>query len=205
MLTMSIVGLYRYDNTIFDGLILPEGMTKDILVPNLLIELAELEIRFPRPDTIKEAITAWGSRRLPIWQKLYNTTQLNYNPIYNKDAWYSDVENRDLLMNRNRRNTNTGEASTSATTTEKVTSFNANTFQNSGQTETTGETSSEYTNQEYITDNDTGYIHRDRREYGNIGVTTTQQMIQAERDVVQFDMYEYIIADFKERFCIMIY
>jgi hypothetical protein len=205
MLTMSIVGLYRYDNTIFDGLILPEGMTKDILVPNLLIELAELEIRFPRPDTIKEAITAWGSRRLPIWQKLYNTTQITYDPIYNKDAYYTDTETRNLAHGHTKTNTGESEANTSGTSTDKVTSFNANTFQNSAQTETSGSSSGEYSDQESLSGTDTGTITHMRREYGNIGVTTTQQMLEAERDVVQFDMYEYIIADFKERFCIMIY
>ncbi len=42
-------------------------------------------------------------------------------------------------------------------------------------------------------------------EQGNIGVTTTQQMIQAERDLVRFNIYDLIIEDFKQRFCVLIY
>lgn len=42
-------------------------------------------------------------------------------------------------------------------------------------------------------------------EQGNIGVTTTQQMIQAERDLVRFNIYDLIIDDFKQRFCVLIY
>lgn len=42
-------------------------------------------------------------------------------------------------------------------------------------------------------------------EHGNIGVTTTQQMIQAERELVRFNIYDVIIESFKQRFCILIY
>lgn len=44
-----------------------------------------------------------------------------------------------------------------------------------------------------------------RREQGNIGVTTTQQMIKEQREIVQFNMYHYITEQFKERFCVMVY
>lgn len=41
--------------------------------------------------------------------------------------------------------------------------------------------------------------------YGNIGVTTTQQMIEAQRKVVEYNIIDTIIADFKRQFCLMIY
>ena len=43
------------------------------------------------------------------------------------------------------------------------------------------------------------------QEYGNIGVTMTQQLIQAERDLVRFNIHDLIIDDFKQRFCVLIY
>lgn len=43
-----------------------------------------------------------------------------------------------------------------------------------------------------------------RTETGNIGVTMTQQMIDAQRNVIM-NMYQYIIGQFKERFCILIW
>lgn len=42
-------------------------------------------------------------------------------------------------------------------------------------------------------------------EQGNIGVTTTQQMIEAERELVRFNIYDVIIESFKQRFCLLIY
>lgn len=52
---------------------------------------------------------------------------------------------------------------------------------------------------------DTGTITHERVEKGNIGVTTTQQMIKEQREVVTFATERYIIDSFIERFCLLIY
>lgn len=43
------------------------------------------------------------------------------------------------------------------------------------------------------------------RAYGNIGVTTTQQMLQSERELVQFNIYDYIADSFAREFCLDLY
>lgn len=48
-------------------------------------------------------------------------------------------------------------------------------------------------------------ITRTVRAYGNIGVTTTQQMIQSERDIAKFCLSDIIISDFIRRFCILVW
>lgn len=48
-------------------------------------------------------------------------------------------------------------------------------------------------------------VKRTARMWGNIGVTTTQQMIEEERRVSEFNISDYIIDSFKRRFCLMIY
>lgn len=42
-------------------------------------------------------------------------------------------------------------------------------------------------------------------ETGNIGVTMSQQLIEAERNLVKFNIYDYIINSFKARFCVLVY
>lgn len=44
-----------------------------------------------------------------------------------------------------------------------------------------------------------GHIH------GNIGVTTTQKMIEEQRELVKFNVIDYIIEDFKKKFCLKIW
>lgn len=54
---------------------------------------------------------------------------------------------------------------------------------------------------------DTGSITTDNTttEQGNIGVTTTMSMIQEERELLRFNLYEYILADFKQNFLVLLY
>lgn len=61
------------------------------------------------------------------------------------------------------------------------------------------------TNQRTIQRTGTDRSTDERTEYGNIGVTMTQEMIQKERNLIQFDIYEYILNDFKSNFCLLIY
>ena len=81
--TLSIRGLYEWDNTIFDNLVLPDDVSKDILISNLLAELAELEILYPDPDYMKGLIGAWSQKQLPIWDKWNDILAIDYNPIDN--------------------------------------------------------------------------------------------------------------------------
>lgn len=40
---------------------------------------------------------------------------------------------------------------------------------------------------------------------GNIGVTTTQQMINQELELRRTDIYKYIVTEFKAEFCVLVY
>lgn len=55
------------------------------------------------------------------------------------------------------------------------------------------------------TENETNNNVLERVEFGNIGVTMTQQLIQAERELVKFNLYDLIIDSFKARFCLLVY
>lgn len=45
----------------------------------------------------------------------------------------------------------------------------------------------------------------ERTETGNIGVTMTTQLIEAQRALVKLNFYDIIIDSFKERFCLLVY
>lgn len=173
---LSILTLYNYDDTIFDGLTAPDGFTedeRDALIANILVECAELEVLIPDPDAMKQAITYWSVKQAPVWQHLYDTTQYEYNPIWNKDGKYRELETRDLA----------------GQTVNDVKGYNSGDWSDSDKQDST----------------DTGTILRERTEQGNIGVTTTQQMIKEEREIAVFNVMDVIIDDFKKRFCLLIY
>lgn len=180
-MNLSIRGLYEYDSSIFNALSLPAGIDRQTLIGSILMECAELEIWLPDPDMFKEALGYWSRGRLSIWKNLYATTQFDYNPIWNKDGVIRETETRDL------------KSTADTTSTGKVSAFNSSSYQNQEQNIVNADGT------------DTGTITRERTEQGNIGITTTQQMIKEEREVNQFDIYGYIVRDFKERFCICVY
>lgn len=223
--TISILGLYNFDNTLFDNMVLPKGVDRDTVINNMLLELAELEVIYSNFDVLKMSIGMWSKKELPVWEKLYATTQFEYDPISNydrKEEW-TEKETRDLKNSNNQTRNLTVTSSYNATetnsgadtTTEKVVGFNSETetLKNKNSIEhglqTTGKNSGTGTDNGSVNNSgtDTGTVDNVRtgRAYGNIGVTTTQQMIEAEREVVKFNVTDYIIESFKNRFCILIY
>lgn len=95
--TISLLGLYNYDNTILDGLTLPPNFAEgdiNTLKSNLLMETAELEILYSDPTYLKYAITQWCSKNRPTWKWLKDTQQYDYVPIWNADYKISDRTDR---------------------------------------------------------------------------------------------------------------
>ena len=164
--TMSLLGLYNWDSTIFDGLRVPEGVDKSVLINNLLRECAELEVLYPQPDALKFFIHEWSNNRLYVWEKLARTLNFNYDPISNYDRreeWNNESDAESKTAGYNSADADVPEAKSH------------------------------------------GIGKSIGRSYGNIGVTTTQQMIEQERRVSDFDMDHVIIKEFKKEFCIMVY
>ena len=248
---LDLLGIYKFDNTVLDLLELPEDedgnelIDRDSLKDNLLMDTAEMEILYPDASFLKLAIGAWSKKQVPIWTELYNSTQYEYNPIWNVDG--TVVEERDLAGTDYRTDDHTTERthddsmerthddtlerthddtlttdndvygynSATAAPESKVTADHDGTITDA-HTGTitdahTGTITDAHTGT--ITDTDTGTINHDTTDtgsitttrQGNIGVTSTQSLIKEQRDVVQFNIMDYIINDFKNRFCLLVY
>lgn len=164
-MTLSLLGIYQYDNRIFDGFEVPPGVDKETLINNLLSETAEFEVLYPEPRFLSDMISAWSAKELPVWEKLEETLHYEYDPISNYD--------------RNEESTNTEES------LGKVAGYNASDLVNSSGA--------------------SADVRRRARIWGNVGVTTTQQMIDEQRRIVMFNIMDYIIDSFIRRFCLTIY
>ena len=241
---LSVLGLYNWDSSIFDNFELPEGVKLSTIVENLLIETAELEVMYTDPDTLKMLIGIWSRKQCGVWERLYATTEYEYNPIENYNRYESETGTRQGSITHGGQDTETlgvmhGGQDTIQTQTadggadssksgEFVAGFNPGTPSGSDdgllkkqRNETSvdyGRTSSGNRTDTYgKTENRTGTKNYNRTEatsgtegrevhtHGNIGVMSTQDMINQEREVVKFNIYDYIITDFKNRFCILVY
>lgn len=303
MATMSPLGLYRWDNSIFDLMQIPEELDKPTLIDNLLTETAELEVLYPNPVVFKNLVGVWSTKQIDIWNRLYATTQYEYNPIENYNRYetgseggtgstthsgtdttadtttYGGTDRRTEAIMQGGNDTNTrqfaeggteGEATTaqmalggqdvvtgadtkghwiagfdSATSGQddglvkqtrdqddatNTTAYGKTESDAGSKTTTFGKTESEsdttaYGKTENVTEQRTygqtiqkagNMTHGEQiattnngshelHAHGNIGVTTTQQLIKEQREVELFNIYDIIIEDFKMRFCILVY
>ena len=89
---LSPLGLYQWDQTIFDLMSIPEALNKNDLIDNLLAETAELEVLYPNPVVFKNLVAVWSRKELDVWNRLYATTQYEYNPIENYNRYETGSE-----------------------------------------------------------------------------------------------------------------
>lgn len=95
---LSIITMYNYDPSIFDNMVIPAELDRDLLTDNIMLELGELELLYNDPNMMKFAIGRWSAKELKKWKDLYKTTTLEYNPIenYYRTEDFTDAEARDL-------------------------------------------------------------------------------------------------------------
>ena len=93
---VDLIGMYNYDNTVLDLMMVPQELDRQTLIDNLLMQSAEMELLYNNVGFLKQAIGSWSKKNIDIWNRLYDTTQYEYNPIWNKDGHIIDTETRDL-------------------------------------------------------------------------------------------------------------
>lgn len=84
--TLSVLGLYNFDSSLFDEMAYPSGFTSDekqTVVGNILMECAELEFLFPDFNAAKQAIGLWSRLNVAVWERIFTAANLEYNPIEN--------------------------------------------------------------------------------------------------------------------------
>ena len=139
------------------------------------------------------------------WVKLYNTLSLDYNPISNYEMNETETTKngrKNTISNTGTRKLD-GSGSVNGTTTSKnennVFGFNSDT--SVGDTENNISTSNNTTSTDNqtttsnSTETETGdeTIDRTLTRSGNIGVTTSQQMIQSERDLWLWNYFYNVV------------
>ena len=188
--TLSVLGLYNFDNTIFDDWTLPQSVNLETLKTLIFQECAELCSTLPNPELFKRATAAWTRRKQKGWLRALAAMDAEYNPIHNFDRneEYTDAET----------GSSGTDTSSRGTTTNQVAGFNSSSY---------GPESQQSMNQSGESDTTFGReLEHSAHLYGNIGVTTSQQMVTAEMELSgKLDIYQVIADDFKREFTLLIY
>ena len=211
---ITLWGFYQYDKTLFDGIVLPDGIEKENLVAEIMKNSGELYPYHQSLEYLKRNINYWFARRLFDFGRIYDALRMEYSPI----------ENYDRKENITRDYENSGIDKASTTLGSTTTSTNIGTNDNENKVSAYNE--SDYTNREKdiqshnstvtntgsgtdTTQTEYGLKRKeveDVRVHGNIGVTTSQQMIESEMSLrAKYDIYKIIAKEFEREFLVQIY
>ena len=163
--TLNISGAWATgDNTVA----VDWRLKKDYYNKHLAPQYQSMEI----PD-INIMIEKYLSSKEYELDRLWETTQIDYNPINNYDMTETGSES--------------ASASGSGDSKDLTTTYDSSAFKDNSKNESSSQSSSE--------------AEHTLKRSGNIGVTTTQQMLQSQRELVHFDFIGYVAEMINNEFC----
>ena len=191
---MTLYGMYQYDPTLFDGVTLPEGMDKTLMVNQIIRQSGELFPYYQVPPQVKSAITEWFTRRKDNFAKLWQGFTAEYNPIENYDRQEDSTETPNIT------HTLSNSGQDASTNEADVQGYNGTDYVPNSRTKSSGTSSTNGTDTESGTRTYTSRIH------GNIGVTTSAQMLEGELNLRRgLDIYALISEEFETDNLIQVY
>ena len=234
---LSVLGLYEWDNSIFDLMQFPEGFSNDeknTVIQNILAECAELEFLYPNPTVARNIIGIWSKKEVPYWYRVYSASKLEYNPIENyrrnEDETITDdkTEQHSGTDTGSQGGSDTQTTSSSGSSTEsgtdtisnKISSYDSNLLLDHDSSATvyghavndtgSGSATTQYNRTNSLQHGEKiehdGTTTRNVLAYGNIGVTTSQDMLTQEMEVAKIiNVIPIIIDSFINRFCLLVY
>lgn len=200
-----------YDGqTLFDLLTLPEAISKDDLVDNIILQGGEFEVVYSDPVFMREAVGSWGRKCYNTFLRWITAQNIEYAPLENydrKEDW-TDTGNKGVKTLGRRDNGNERSFDQYKTDSEtQVSAYDSSSYQPSEKlTETpSGKIIDKFGEGTSSQETENNRVVHDGRIHGNVGVTTSQQMLQAEYEVARFNIIDQITDMFILEFCIPIY
>lgn len=202
ILRLTLIGVYNYDTALFAGLPQMSGIDLEMFRDNLLFKYGECGVVHADPAFLKKAVKLWGEKWATSFEKMAAALNENYNALHNFDRHeeWTDRETGSESTSTNSTDSKTG----TDTDTSKVSAMNVSTFQNDTQLETaygsvdTGAYDSEGSTERDMTH--TGHL------FGNIGVTTSQEMLLAELKLrMDNNLYDIMAEVFRREFLLYLW
>ena len=157
---ITLWGFYQYDKTLFDNIVLPDGIEKENLVAEIMKNSGDLYPYHQVPEYLKRNINYWFARRLFDFGRIYEALRMEYSPIENYDR-YEDIED-----NGSTSGTSNSNSESNAYEFPMESPLKKQTAASDGKGTANSSATAQNTRKAHI--------------HGNIGVTTSQQMLESE-------------------------
>lgn len=181
------------DNAKLFDIVLPDKIDRKTCIDTIVYDNHDLDLYCSDYHVFKYQVHNFFKKKFYDYECIVNALTEDYNPIHNYDRYEVRNEQRNNSYKSTNRDTgnSTDEYQTSA--------FNSDSYQPKDKsTNSTNRTDIRDTNEDnsYTTDN---------HLFGNIGVTTSQQMIESEMELrSKHNIYNIISMDFRKEFCLTI-
>ena len=229
---LTLIGLYNYDKSVLDGLSF-EDVDSDTLKNILLMECGEFELLYPDLDFMKSVMMLFSQKWKWTVKKWTDALKIQYAPLENYDRFESyggketvtnsgneTVVNSGKTVSKHDEENNFSRTGRDSNNVENTTSaYNSSTYQPDNKTDNVTTYGLNENDKNSVTDTVTPNLTETRTPdltevrtpelenhiHGNIGVTTSQQMLKSELDLALWNLYENIVNLFKAEYCIMTY
>lgn len=198
---ITLLGMYKWmqlnDDDLFNGLTVPTGINKQTLVNTILTNGGEFETLYADATFMKDMIGLWSDKWQKTMDKWAKALAIDYNPLENYDRMEEWADNK----LEHAIASDSSNQSGSGNVTNQKSAYDSTEYQNHDKADST----SSGTNNATANTVAQGSSTHGGRTHGNIGVTTSQQMLQAELDVARFNLYNEIADVFLTELCIYTY
>lgn len=202
---MTLIGMNAFmlnmNDDLFKNLTLPEGLEKQTLTDSILLRGGEFEVVYANPTAMQSLIGIWSNREQATFERWINALSIDYAPLENYDRqehWTDEVDGTGSSESSGSVNTESEDTSELTKSAYDQTAYSP--YEKTINDGTVGTTSSDSTETAMSNDSEhNGRIH------GNIGVTTSQQMLTAELELGYWNVYQKITELFLQEFTIPVY
>lgn len=178
---------------IFDDIILPDNIERETLINRIMFRCMEFSMMSSDYDFVHAEILNFFSVHYRTFEKWITAIDLDYDPIENYNR--TEVYEGD--------GTNAGENSSSGTDSSTDTNtraaYNSSSYEPYERDSVSGTSSASGSNSGSYAEGHT--LHA----FGNIGITSNQDMIRQEWEIASLNVYTAIADLFADEFCVMVY
>lgn len=201
----TLIGMYQFDPSILSDYDIPDGMDRGILTATILDYCGQNQVRYGDPETLHTMINMFFRKSQKVYSELWQTLNYDYEPLVNYDLTIEEERTHGGGDTTKRNATAGGTSNSQGRNEHRVSAYNSDIYSADNQDESTGSVTSNGTSEEteeFTTDRNEKVV---RHESGDNSARSTQYMIQEQRAVVDYNLYDRIRSDFENEITIPVY
>lgn len=196
---ITLIGLVNYDPDLFKNLRFPDGADVSVFTNTLLLDFGTLGVVYPNADFMRcTAIPAWCDKWQESLRQTWNALNADYNPLENYDRNEHWTDSPDITRSESGNNESTMTGIENSNAYDDVSAYNSTDYQAQDRTRLDSNNASNGKNNYSSSNRETGVTTHDGRIHGNIGVTTSQNMIESELKLRRQSFYGYAATLFMQ-------